>query len=133
MLETNPTMGSIETTDWKKRCHARESWSINLENKDFCRLFPEIAEVRNEFYFEVSPNFSLQECKERLRVQRQQSWRVTDRVSELSDSFSAGLRGQNAFSSALVNIGVILGFVAFLYTARYVIAALHAADHGPSS
>lgn len=74
-----------------------------------------------------------QECKEKLQQQSQQSWRVTNRVSELSDSFSAGLRGQNAFSSALLNAGVVLGFVAFLYTARYVIAALNAADHGPSS
>ncbi|XP_074599044.1 ubiquitin-conjugating enzyme E2 J2-like [Brevipalpus obovatus] len=111
MLENNPTMGSIETKDSKKRAFARESWQFNLENKDFCRLFPELVE----------------ECREKIKsLKQQQSWRVTDRVSEFSDSLSA-IRGENLVGSALVNIGVVVGFVAFLYTARCVISALN--DH----
>ena len=41
MLEKNPTMGSIETPDYKKKQLAKQSWSFNLNDKTFCKLFPE--------------------------------------------------------------------------------------------
>jgi ubiquitin-conjugating enzyme E2 J2 len=45
MLETNPTLGSIETTTQKKRQLAAESLAYNVKNsKDFCKLFPDYVE-----------------------------------------------------------------------------------------
>ncbi|KAI5651561.1 ubiquitin-conjugating enzyme domain-containing protein [Phthorimaea operculella] len=41
MLEKTPTLGSIETSDYQKRCLAAESLETNLKNKMFCELFPD--------------------------------------------------------------------------------------------
>ena len=126
MLEKNPTMGSIDTPDWKKRCLARESWAFNLNNNEFCQLFPELAE----------------EARERIQKEQQQQsadalTSVSERVAGLRSSIgstAAGLRAENgSLTGALTNIGVVIGFIAFVYTARYVLRALSAADHDPSS
>jgi len=45
MLEKNPTFGSIETPDYKKKQLAKQSWSFNLNDKTFCELFPDVVEV----------------------------------------------------------------------------------------
>ncbi|PIK55896.1 putative ubiquitin-conjugating enzyme E2 J2-like [Apostichopus japonicus] len=44
MVELNPTLGSIETSDYTKRQLAVNSWEFNLKNQTFTELFPEIAE-----------------------------------------------------------------------------------------
>jgi len=44
MLETNPTLGSIETSDRKKRQLAAASLEFNVGDKTFCKLFPEYVE-----------------------------------------------------------------------------------------
>jgi ubiquitin-conjugating enzyme E2 J2 len=42
MLDTKPTLGSIESTHQKKRQLARESLAYNVKNsKEFCKLFPQ--------------------------------------------------------------------------------------------
>lgn len=44
MLETSPTLGSIETSDFTKRKFAIQSGRFNLRNSTFCSLFPELVE-----------------------------------------------------------------------------------------
>ena len=45
MLDTKPTLGSIETTHPKKRQMAKESLAYNVKNsKEFCKLFPQYVE-----------------------------------------------------------------------------------------
>ena len=45
MLESNPTLGSVETTPLKKRQLAASSLEYNVtNNKDFVKLFPEYVE-----------------------------------------------------------------------------------------
>lgn len=45
MIETNPTLGSIETSLRKKRHYAASSLEYNVRNdKMFCKLFPEYVE-----------------------------------------------------------------------------------------
>lgn len=44
MIETNPTLGSIETTYRKKRQYASQSLEYNVRDKTFCKLFPEYVE-----------------------------------------------------------------------------------------
>ena len=46
MLETTPTMGSIETTEGVKRRLASESlaWNV-MRGKDFAKVFPELVEL----------------------------------------------------------------------------------------
>jgi hypothetical protein len=46
MMDSNPTLGSIETTTQKKRQLAAESLAYNVKNsKEFCKLFPEYVEL----------------------------------------------------------------------------------------
>jgi len=44
MIETNPTLGSIETSYRKKRQYAASSLEYNVRDKAFCKLFPEYVE-----------------------------------------------------------------------------------------
>ena len=48
MCEDKPTSGSIRTTTRQKREFAKRSWSCNLKNKQFCKLFPEYVERAKE-------------------------------------------------------------------------------------
>jgi hypothetical protein len=49
MVESTPTLGSIETTDAKKRQLAAESLKWNVKNDpQFCKLFPEYVERYEE-------------------------------------------------------------------------------------
>jgi ubiquitin-conjugating enzyme E2 J2 len=46
LVDTAPTAGSVESSDVEKKFHAKNSLDFNLKNKDFKKLFPELAELR---------------------------------------------------------------------------------------
>ena len=48
MIETAPTLGSVETTTRQKRQLARESLAFNVRDKTFVQLFPEYQERYDE-------------------------------------------------------------------------------------
>ncbi|XP_004536578.1 ubiquitin-conjugating enzyme E2 J2-like [Ceratitis capitata] len=48
MLETTPTLGSIESTQYEKKQYAKRSLAFNLKNQNFRELFPEICEEINK-------------------------------------------------------------------------------------
>jgi len=43
-LESTPTLGSIESSNYDKQMFAQKSLAFNLRNTNFCELFPEIVE-----------------------------------------------------------------------------------------
>ncbi|TDG51876.1 hypothetical protein AWZ03_001546 [Drosophila navojoa] len=43
MLESTPTLGSIESTSYDKQMFAQKSLAFNLRNANFCELFPDIV------------------------------------------------------------------------------------------
>ena len=45
MVEKNPTMGSIETSDYEKKLLAQKSLEFNMNNKIFVDLFPDVVQV----------------------------------------------------------------------------------------
>eukprot|EP00428_Durinskia_dybowskii_P019591 CAMPEP_0170215286 /NCGR_PEP_ID=MMETSP0116_2-20130129/7278_1 /TAXON_ID=400756 /ORGANISM="Durinskia baltica, Strain CSIRO CS-38" /LENGTH=214 /DNA_ID=CAMNT_0010465859 /DNA_START=124 /DNA_END=766 /DNA_ORIENTATION=+ len=45
MIETAPTLGSIDTTTSQKQKFARQSLEFNVRDPTFCKLFPEYAEL----------------------------------------------------------------------------------------
>lgn len=48
MLESTPTLGSIETTTFEKQSYARKSLEYNLKDSIFRELFPEVCEEINK-------------------------------------------------------------------------------------
>ncbi|KAI1293877.1 Ubiquitin-conjugating enzyme E2 J2 [Halotydeus destructor] len=115
MVETKPTMGSIETSDYEKKVFAKQSWEYNMKNSIFVELFPDLVE-------EVKSR--------RLRSQQPDALNsVTGRVTELSQQIRSGIqhagnRDNGALGSALGNLIVIIGFGAFVYTVRYVLQSI---------
>ena len=48
MIETAPTLGSIETTTGQKQRFARQSLDYNVRDPNFCKLFPEYVEFHQK-------------------------------------------------------------------------------------
>ncbi|KAH8382249.1 hypothetical protein KR009_002563 [Drosophila setifemur] len=44
MLESTPTLGSIESSNYDKQMFAQKSLAFNLRNTNFCELFPDVVE-----------------------------------------------------------------------------------------
>ncbi|XP_076472217.1 ubiquitin-conjugating enzyme E2 J2-like [Babylonia areolata] len=117
MLETSPTLGSIETSVYTKRQLAAQSGTFNLNNKIFCELFSEVAEdIRKE----------IRQREEELK----QAASTAESQLQSSDSASSnranrqppnGPRNQGYLGSALTNIFVIFGLAAFAFTVKYVL------------
>ncbi|XP_070561894.1 ubiquitin-conjugating enzyme E2 J2-like [Ptychodera flava] len=115
MVEKNPTLGSIETSDYTKRQLAAQSAAYNLKNQIFTELFPDIA----------------QEAREKLQRQEEELKRSADSRTNplaISQSTAQGVvvnNGDNGFvGSTLANIMVIVGFAAFAYTVKYVLKTI---------
>jgi ubiquitin-conjugating enzyme E2 J2 len=124
MLESNPTMGSIETSDYEKKVFAKQSGDFNLNNKVFVELFPDLVE-------------EIKEKKRKLQMEKRNSASsVSGKVAELGNTIrSHGIRNGigvnhgnnnnedgNGFISSIISTSVVVVvFVAFLYTVRYVL------------
>lgn len=123
MIETNPTMGSIETSDYEKKMLAKQSLDFNLKNKVFCELFPDLVnEIKEKKRLAQTSAFTGEKNKSI----------VSDRVTELGNSIrSHGIRaGQNAadngfFSNLISSTIIVTIFVAFLYTVRCVLHSIN--------
>ncbi|XP_077998421.1 ubiquitin-conjugating enzyme E2 J2-like [Glandiceps talaboti] len=116
MVEKNPTLGSIETSDFTKRQLAAQSGIFNLKNQIFTELFPNIAE----------------EVREKIKKQEEEMKRSAEsRTQSVSSSQPNGQvilqqnNGENGIvGSTLANIFVIVGFAAFAYTVKYVLKTI---------
>lgn len=109
MVERNPTLGSIETSDYEKRVLAGRSLEFNLKDQIFCELFPDLVE------------------ESKLRLSGMQSSLSTNSKgkSDLNnDNQNSQLQKGQVLLSAITNVAVILGFAAFAYTVRYVLMSI---------
>jgi ubiquitin-conjugating enzyme E2 J2 len=48
MIETAPTLGSVETSTSQKQKLSRQSLDYNMRDPTFCRLFPEYVDIHKE-------------------------------------------------------------------------------------
>lgn len=111
MVETSPTLGSIETSEFQKRQLALRSGPFNLKDKTFCELFPEIVE----------------EIQHKMQERGEEREKPKAATTDKSQGGVAGevREGNNGLmSSTLVNICVIVGFAAFAYTVKCVLKAV---------
>lgn len=119
MVEKNPTLGSIETSDYEKRQLAWKSGEYNYSDKQFCRLFPELVK-------EIK-----QELEQRRQDEKTSGTGCTDGIVPSAGLTTGTLRFQNRLNqdqgimgSALANLVVIVGFAAFAFSVKYVLKSL---------
>ncbi|XP_033103876.1 ubiquitin-conjugating enzyme E2 J2-like [Anneissia japonica] len=117
MVETNPTLGSIETSDYTKRQLSAQSGAFNVKNKVFCEIFPAISqEIKNE----------LKRREEELAASMQSSVTSGRTINNTSNNAMGQPQinnqdPQGIVGGALANVLVIVGFAAFAYTVKYVL------------
>ncbi|DBA02711.1 TPA: hypothetical protein N0F65_010536 [Lagenidium giganteum] len=101
MLENQPTLGSINTTDAQKRKYAATSLEANCANATFRKMFPELVELHQK--------------QQEERAQQLGQDGATDGAGALTsvgdDTIGKHLRDD---WSALVCVGIIMLFLAIL-------------------
>lgn len=102
MLEKTPTLGSIETSEYQKRCLAAESLEINIKNKMFCELFPEYVE----------------EIEQQLK-QRQEAMLL----NQDSGANEVTSEPQSSMNCILTNLFVLVAFVCLTYMVKHVLGS----------
>lgn len=117
MVELNPTLGSIETSDYTKRQLAVNSWEFNLKNQTFTELFPEIADEARK---------KVNKRLEELRASTESGGAVGDVSRSLvqTGAVNFGDRQQGIVGGTLTNVLVIVGFAAFAWTVKYVLRTI---------
>lgn len=120
MVEKNPTLGSIETSDYTKRQLAAQSGIFNSKNTTFCELFPEIVE-------EIKAD--LRRREEELKASTESGALITgDSTQNAPGQLLPDPRAQGIVGSTLANVLVIVGFAAFAYTVKYVLKSIAQSD-----
>ncbi|XP_062505509.1 ubiquitin-conjugating enzyme E2 J2-like [Corticium candelabrum] len=106
MLETAPTLGSIESSDYQKRMLAHKSGSFNLRNSTFRELFPNIVkEIEGE-------------------IRQRESLSQTDSNLDGSNTLSQHTRSNNPINGFFGNLMVVVAFAVFMYIVRFVLLAV---------
>ncbi|XP_065842423.1 ubiquitin-conjugating enzyme E2 J2-like [Oscarella lobularis] len=104
MLETTPTMGSEETSDYQKQQLALDSGLFNLRNSTFRELFPQIC----------------QEIEERVKLGE----KTNESSSSGGDALISRGINHNPITGFFGNFFVILAFAIFAYIVRSVLLAV---------
>jgi len=136
MLERAPTMGSVETTENEKRRLAARSHSVNLSNKHFVELFPDLAKLSREFVAEeaaaaAKKASSSHSSSSSLTTAEGAARRQLERNNGGGDGGPAGGGGGGIFQGAATNLLVMCGFLAFSFVVRHVLNTIAAT--GPNN
>ncbi|XP_023238367.1 ubiquitin-conjugating enzyme E2 J2-like isoform X2 [Centruroides sculpturatus] len=109
MVEKNPTLGSIETSDFEKRQLALQSLDFNLKDPTFCEMFPEVVE-------------EIKTSAERLMRRNGFVNRLENDLDQNNPDQIYQEQAPAAMGSTLTNIFVIMGFAVFAYVVKYVLS-----------
>ena len=113
MLETTPTTGSIESSDFKKRSLAKESIQFNLRDNLFCELFPDLEEK-----FKTIIETNNEELKEKLlndvSASNQTIPNVNEQILRIQNNNNL-LINENLESSYIYHGIFLLGLIAITY------------------
>jgi len=106
MVETAPTLGSIETSTNQKKKYAKLSLDYNVKDKTFSKLFPELVALQNE------------RVEERIRLHGESGAnRMLEEVTKLrslAENDAGGLQGIMAVGAGFVALISILFAIRFL-------------------
>lgn len=110
MLETSPTLGSIETSEAEKKSLALKSIDCNLKDKVVVELFPDLVEE-----MKVT-------AESRLRSMSATNSHAGNQQRSSSSTRSAG--SSNNYQSMLATGVVAVGFALFAISVRYVLKSI---------
>jgi len=95
MIEKNPTLGSIETSESEKEMLARQSLDYNVRDSTFCKLFPEYVKLHKERLAAKRAALGISEAdaSTMLSQERTDRFGANDRVVQMNGIFAttAGL------------------------------------------
>ena len=106
MVETAPTLGSIDTTTYQKKKLATKSLEYNVSNKTFCKLFPDLVQLQEEMELR----------RRELGLTSSNSSNANCENSEITRAEGEGNRGGVLMQEGMVQsiMALFAGFVAFL-------------------
>ncbi|XP_067632094.1 ubiquitin-conjugating enzyme E2 J2-like [Eurosta solidaginis] len=137
MLETTPTLGSIESTQYEKQQYAKKSLAFNLKNKQFRELFPEICDEIDKHLKDE------QNALSKVATTKKGECRTGESGSEAKNGDSSGLENNdgdiqnkgsatNSKSNSLINWQsifsnsvILISFAIFTLVVNYVIKNLN--------
>lgn len=106
MLETSPTLGSIETTEYEKRQLAFRSLTFNMADPLFKEQFPSLVE----------------EIEKELDAREKRAAADAERMSGPGPASPAlSYQPSSPLHPALSNIIVLIGVAAFVFVVKYVV------------
>lgn len=128
MLETTPTLGSTESSNYEKEQLARNSLNFNLKNKIFQELFPDVCIEINTRLIRIQQQLQLQkEQKEKDKITNQTNNTGDNEGGDGGDNQLATTNINNTtnensnWQSICSNLMVLIGFAIFALIVNYVI------------
>jgi len=123
MLETTATYGSVETSDYEKKSLARASLAYNMKSKTFRDLFPDLCQKREPDTDATNHRNGQDGVRRRVPEGNGNTDQENDggvmRNANNEDQGAGGGGVLNA--SALSNLLVFIGIIAFVFIAKYVL------------
>lgn len=124
MLERAPTMGSIETSEHEKRVLAARSHSVNLDNKHFRELFPDLVRVSREMVKEQEEAVAAATAGGGGGSACLNSTDAARRQLERNAENGGAAGGGGIFQGAATNFLVMCGFLAFSFVVKQVLNSI---------
>lgn len=118
MVETAPTVGSINTSEYDKKQFAIRSWDFNLNDKTFCRLFPNLVE-------DIKLEIKKKEIRDKEAKEKRET--LTSPHNLNSPSLhphhlpAAQIQRASVLSNILWNLAPFVLFASFMYIVQLVL------------
>ena len=101
MVETAPTLGSIETTTEMKRKLAHQSLDFNVRDKLFCKLFPDLVEMQEE-QMKMRKEAAMKNGTYNKNLDSQMTSDLSDVLDGRGDAFLSGFMAAGAGILAII-------------------------------
>lgn len=111
MVETAPTLGSIETSDGQKRKLARQSLDFNVRDSNFCKLFPDYVELHKK---------RLEERRKNAPEGKHSATQLTSSGKQSGGVGVVGLDGQEEAQGVFAAAAGVVALLSILFAMRII-------------
>ncbi|XP_075259154.1 ubiquitin-conjugating enzyme E2 J2-like [Convolutriloba macropyga] len=116
MLETSPTLGSIETSVQTKRQLALQSIEHNIKDSIFQEVFPELFKKLQDLTKQREAEMSRAITSQNMTSPNS----TNSRSSDVNRRNGTDYMNDGSWTGTLMNLGVIFGFAAFSFVVKYI-------------